>query len=116
MLAGQLAGNPGRRPDVIVQPVPGVVYTTIGAKLCDHAGFHEEDIHVPLVVVDPRKPPGIVTCFVSLRQVAPTILHALKLKPRDLDAVRLEKTRKLPEADGDECELDSGDDDSASEG
>jgi hypothetical protein len=111
---GQLAGNPGRRPDVVVQPVPGVVYTTPGAKLCDHAGSHAEDIHVPLVVVDPRKQPGTVDCAVSLRQIAPSILHALKLKTRDLDAVRLENTRKLPQADGDLCDADE--DDSADEG
>jgi arylsulfatase A-like enzyme len=114
IFGGPLAGNPGRRPDVVVQPVPGVVYTTVGAKLCDHAGSHPEDIHVPLVVVDPRREPGTVDCAVSLRQIAPSILHALKLKTRDLDAVRLENTRKLPQADGDLCEAD--DDDSADEG
>ena len=58
---------------------------------------------MPLVVVDPRREPGSVGCAVSLRQLAPTILHALKLKPRDLDAVRMEKTRKLPQGD-DDCE------------
>jgi len=34
---------------------------------------------------------------VSLRQVAPTILKALGLKPHALDAVRLEGTKRLPD-------------------
>ena len=33
----------------------------------------------------------------SLRQVAPTILKALGLKPKSLDAVRLEGTKNLPD-------------------
>ena len=115
MFDGELAGNATRHPDVIVEPLPGVVYTTPGAKWCDHAGFHPDDIHVPLVVVDPGKEPGSVSCAVSLRQIAPTILHALKLKTGDLDAVRLEHTRKLPRSDEDGCVDDGGDDDAAGE-
>jgi hypothetical protein len=38
---------------------------------------------------------------VDLRQVAPTILKALGLKPNDLDAVRREHTRRLPVDDDD---------------
>jgi len=39
---------------------------------------------------------------VSLRQVAPTILHALQLRKNDLDAVRLEHTPQLPGLDDDD--------------
>ena len=38
------------------------------------------------------------------------ILHALGLKPHDLDAVRLEHTRKLPATD-DDCEATEDPDD-----
>ena len=38
-----------------------------------------------------------LSCPVSLRQVAPTILKALGLKPKSLDAVRLEGTKRLPD-------------------
>ena len=38
-----------------------------------------------------------IGCPVSLRQVAPTILKALGLKPHALDAVRLEGTKRLPD-------------------
>ena len=97
LFGGQLAGNPSRIPDIVVQPVAGVVYDTPGAKLVDHGSGSVEDTHVPLVVVDPSHQRGVsLDCSVSLRQVAPTILKTLGLKPQALDAVRLEGTKKLP--------------------
>jgi len=99
---GELAGNPSRRPDIIVEPVNGVVYAAAGSKLADHGGFHNEDLRVPLVVVYPGREPGTVTSPVSLRQIAPTILKALHLRKNDLDAVRLENTPKLPGLDDDD--------------
>jgi arylsulfatase A-like enzyme len=103
---GQLAGNPSRHPDIIVEPALGVVYAAPASKLCDHGGFHEQDLRVPLVVVYPGRDAATVDRPVSLRQIAPTILHALGLHKRDLDAVRLERTRMLPGLDDD----DDGDD------
>ena len=95
---GQLGGNPTRVPDIVVQPDPGVVYAAANAKLVDHGSGSAEDTHVPLVVVDPERHRGeTLGCAVSLRQVAPTILKALGLKPRSLDAVRLEGTKSLPD-------------------
>jgi hypothetical protein len=105
---GQLAGNPSRRPDIIVEPTLGVVYAAPASKLSDHGGFHEQDLHVPLVVVYPGQNAGTVDQPVSLRQIAPTILHALGLHKRDLDAVRLEKTRTLPGLGNDEDGDDQG--------
>ncbi len=99
---GQLAGNPGRIPDIVVQPRPGVVYAAANAKLVDHGSGSAEDTHVPLVVVDPRHEGGLtLSCPVSLRQIAPTILRALGLEARLLDAVRLEGTKRL--TDDDDC-------------
>jgi hypothetical protein len=46
---------------------------------------------------------------VAPRQVAPTILKALGLKKKELQAVRLEHTKRLPKADDDGC--DDGDED-----
>jgi len=99
---GELAGNPARRPDIIVEPVLGVVYAAAGSKLADHGGFHDQDLRVPLVVVRPGRVAGTVDSPVSLRQIAPTILHALHLRKSDLDAVRLEHTPQLPGLDDDE--------------
>ena len=99
---GQLGGNPSRIPDIVVQPVAGVVYAAANAKLVDHGSGSAEDTHVPLVVVEPgRKGGRTLSCPVSLRQVAPTVLHALGLKEKSLDAVRLEGTERL--TNGDEC-------------
>jgi hypothetical protein len=100
-----------RRPDVIIQPVPGVIYTTSGvsAKKVEHGGFSAENTHVPLVVAGPHVTAGTVTSDVDLRQVAPTILKALGLRPKDLQAVRMEHTKTLPKV-GDDCD-DDGDDD-----
>jgi arylsulfatase A-like enzyme len=92
---GAFASSPNRRPDIIVQPEHGVVYTT-ATKLADHGGFTEEDIHVPLILSQPDLEVRNVDTPVDLRQVAPTILKTLGLRARDLDAVRREDTRKLP--------------------
>jgi hypothetical protein len=102
LVDGTMAGNPGRHPDIVVQPDQGVVYATVGSKLCDHGGLHEQDRHVALLLAGPHVQPGQVDQVVSLQQVAPTILFALGLAPHDLDAVRLEHTHRLPAADDDE--------------
>jgi hypothetical protein len=101
------ASSPNRRPDVIVQPSHGVVYTT-ATKLADHGGFTDDDIHVPLVISQPGLTVGTIDAPVDLRQVAPTILKSLGLHPRDLDAVRIEGTKRLPNLDDDGT--DDGDD------
>jgi hypothetical protein len=110
---GQLAGNPTRHPDIFITPDLGVVYAAAGSKLCDHAGVHEQDLHVAMVMAGPKVEAGTVSAPVSLRQVAPTILKALGLKPRALAAVRLEHTKRLPTADNDDGDDgdDHGDDD-----
>ncbi|WP_323102222.1 alkaline phosphatase family protein [Intrasporangium sp. YIM S08009] len=99
---GQLGGNAGRIPDIVVQPATGVVYAAPNAKLVDHGSGSAEDTHVPLVIIEPgRKGGRTLSCPVSLRQVAPTVLRALGLKESLLDAVRLEGTQRL--TNGDEC-------------
>jgi arylsulfatase A-like enzyme len=101
LVDGEMAGNPGRHPDIIVEPDQGVDYAAAGSKLCDHGGLHEQDRHVALVMAGPQVQHGEVTQTVSLRQVAPTILKALGLKTHDLDAVRIEHTQRLPVDDDD---------------
>ena len=58
LFGGQLAGNPTRIPDIVVQPDAGVVYAAPNSKLVDHGSGSAEDTHVPLVVVDPGYPPA----------------------------------------------------------
>jgi hypothetical protein len=101
LFGGQLGGNPSRIPDIVIQGAPGVLYDT-GTKLVDHGSGSVEDTHVPLVVVAPGVQGGVtLNCPVSLRQVAPSILQALGLNPKSLDAVRLEGTKALP--NGPDC-------------
>lgn len=81
-----------------------MIYTTtsVATKKVEHGGFTEENTHVPLVLVGPRVGAGRIDEPVDLRQVAPTILKALGLKPRDLQAVRMEHTHRLPGLDDDD--------------
>jgi hypothetical protein len=104
-LAG-IYGKPGippqgdpRTPDIIVQPVPGVVYTGSSKKQAEHGGFDHDDTNVMILVSNPGFAPKTVGTFVETRQVAPTILQALGLDPNKLDAVRKEGTQVLPALD-----------------
>jgi hypothetical protein len=91
-------GDPskGRTPDIMVQPNPGVIYTTSTAKDMEHGGFAPDDGHVALLVSHPSLAKSIVDKRVQTTQVAPTAVQALGLDPRLLDAVRKEGTRVLP--------------------
>jgi hypothetical protein len=93
-------GDP-RTPDIIVQPVPGVVYTGSSKKQEEHGGFDHDDTNVMILLSNPHFAEKTVTSFVETRQVAPTILKALGLNPDRLDAVRKEGTQVLPGVDFD---------------
>jgi hypothetical protein len=96
----KLFGDPlkdPRTPDLIVQPVPGTIYSKSAAKIAEHGGFAEDDTHTALIVSNPAIESGTVDERVTNLQVAPTILKALGLDADALDAVRLEHTRPLPE-------------------
>ena len=86
-----------RTPDFIASPQHGVIYTS-GTKLSEHGGLSNDDRNVALVVSAPGIQGGVVQDMVETRQIAPTILRALGLKPRELQAVRLEGTKTLPTA------------------
>jgi hypothetical protein len=99
-----------RTPDIIVQPIPGTIYSSSKAKVAEHGGFSSDDTHVALLVVNGqtlvRAEAGrdvtadgggrVVNYEVQTTQVAPTILVALGLDPRLLDAVRIQHTAMLP--------------------
>jgi hypothetical protein len=94
-------GDPalGRTPDIIIQPIPGTIYSASKKKIAEHGGFAEDDTHVLLVVSNPRVHGKVVNAPVENRQVAPTILLALGLEAEQLEAVRDEEhTRALPGA------------------
>lgn len=93
-------GDP-RTPDIIVQPVPGVIYTGSHKKQEEHGGFDHDDTNVMILLSNPNLESKTVNTFVETRQVAPTILKALGLNPHHLAAVQKEGTEALPGVDFD---------------
>ena len=94
-----------RTPDLIVQPIPGTIYSGSVAKVAEHGGFSTDDTHVALIVVNGARLTGgshvngggnVVDDRVTTEQVALTVLAALGLNPGKLDAVRIEHTQVLP--------------------
>lgn len=86
----------GRTPDIIMQTPAGTIYSGSGARIAEHGGFSADNTHVLLIVSNPKLEPHTVAVPVTNMQVAPTILKALGLKPRDLQTVRQEGTCVLP--------------------
>jgi len=103
-LAAQF-GNPAsdpRTPDIIIQPIPGTIYSSSKAKVMEHGGFAEDDTHVAMLTVNGanvvnNSPVGTtITQPVRTFQVAPTILADLGLNTNQLDSVRTEGVQVLP--------------------
>lgn len=92
-----------RTPDIIVQPIPGTIYSHSTAKVAEHGGFSADDTHVAMIVFNGHRGQNdqggreaTVATPVNTDQVAPTILETLGLNYRQLDGVRLEHTHVLP--------------------
>jgi hypothetical protein len=91
------ATKDSRVPDIIVQPINGVIYTkTTATKIAEHGGMGEDDTHVALLLSNPGLAAAEVKDAVTNMQVAPTILVALGLDPMALQAVKAEGTKVLP--------------------
>jgi hypothetical protein len=92
-----LYGANERTPDIIVQPVPGTMFSTSVKKVAEHGGGSEADTHVALVVAGGGAAHGVtVGSPVQTRQIAPSILTFLGLNPGALQAVAIEGTTPLP--------------------
>ena len=85
-----------RTPDIIVTPNVGVTYSGSTSKQAEHGGFAHDDTNVVLLLSHPSFGSQTVSAAVGTAQVAPTILQALGMDPRNLDAVRAEGTSALP--------------------
>jgi hypothetical protein len=85
-----------RTPDIIATPNVGVTYTGSSKKLAEHGGFAYDDTNVILLLSNPEFRAETVKAEVGTAQVAPTILEALGLDPRALEAVMAEGTGVLP--------------------
>ncbi len=85
-------------PDIFGIVQHGVVYTGGKGKIAEHGGADRQDRNVPILVVLPGHQDGQVMGEpVETTQIAPSILALLGLDPRDLQAVRIEHTRVLPD-------------------
>lgn len=91
-------GDPaqGRTPDIIIQPVTGVIYSKSAKKIAEHGGDSPDDSNVGLLVSYPTLMAQTVTTAVKTTQVAATILKALGIDPNKLQAVAAEGTLVLP--------------------
>jgi len=87
-------GN-NRTPDFIAITTPGLIYTS-GSKLAEHGGFAEDDRNVGLLVWNPGITAATVNDNVETRQIAPTILNALGINPKELAGARQENSKVLP--------------------
>jgi hypothetical protein len=84
-----------RVPDFIAITDHGAICTG-GSKLAEHGGFAKDDRNVALLVSSSRiKHAAVVDDITFTTQIAPTILDALDLDPRSLQAVREEGTKVL---------------------
>ena len=90
---GPLAAD--RAPDVFIQPNAGVIYSGSKKKIAEHGGGAPDDTHVALLISVAGVEERHVAAPVETTQVAPTILRALGLDPRELQAVREEHTKLL---------------------
>jgi arylsulfatase A-like enzyme len=86
-----------RAPNAIIQPNLGVIYSSSSKKIAEHGGGSNDDTGVALLVSLPGFGTGqTVSTAVGTTQVAPTILRALGLDPKLLQAVAKENTAVLP--------------------
>jgi hypothetical protein len=98
---GDPATDP-RTPDIIIQPIPGTIYSTSSAKVMEHGGFAEDDTHVAMLninganIVNTVPVGATITQPVRTYQVAPTILSDLGQNPNKLDSVRTDGIQALP--------------------
>ena len=89
-----------RTPDLIVLPNHGVIYASATAtKIAEHGGFSLDDTGVPILVSCPGFRSATIKSPVQTTQIAPTILKALGMNPRSLQAVQIEMTVALPGLD-----------------
>jgi len=86
-----------RAPNAFIQPNVGVIYSSSTKKIAEHGGGTTNDTGVALLISLPGLGSGrTISTAVGTTQVAPTILRALGLDPRALQAVTKEGTAVLP--------------------
>lgn len=82
-------------PDIIVQSIPGTIFTTSKTKIAEHGGSSVDDRNVACFLSSPRLNKKIIGGYVETRQIAPVVLKALGIDPGKLGGVIVEGTRVL---------------------
>ena len=97
-----------RAPDIVLLPIPGTVYvapTNVNingvlkpfySKIADHGSFYDDDVHVALLVANPRLEQLTIDESVETRQIACTILRALGQDCNALASQAIEPSMCLP--------------------
>jgi hypothetical protein len=88
--------NDSRRPDIILIPILGTVYTTSATKIADHGGSSEDDVHVALLVANASMTAKTIGDAVETRQIACTILKTLDIDCGGLMSEEIERSKFLP--------------------
>jgi Type I phosphodiesterase / nucleotide pyrophosphatase len=83
------SASDARVPDLILFPIPGTVYGAGPTKIADHGSFYPDDVHVALLMSNPRLPAMTIDEPVETRQIACTILRSLGM---DCDALTSQQT------------------------
>lgn len=83
-------------PDIIVQPKPGIIYTTSTSKIAEHGGLSADDRNVVCFVSSPRLKKRVYTGRTYTTQIAPTIVEALGFDGKELQGVVAEGGSVLP--------------------
>lgn len=73
---GLVSNVVGRTPDLVVIPLPGVVFASPGKKLSEHGGLMQPDVNVALMVYAP----GLATAGTT--QNATVCLHHVHMSAR----------------------------------
>lgn len=84
-----------RVPHIIVRPNVGVIYTT-ASKVAEHGGLSNDDRNVACLVSNPKLSQQVIMDKVETRQIGPSILQALNLDVKALQAAVSEGTAVLP--------------------
>ncbi len=95
--AGASMAPDPRMPDIIVEPLPGVVYARPGERVASvRGGFSDRNTHVALLISGAQLTGRSDPTWVPTTQLGPLLLRALGMEKFDLDALHREHTPALP--------------------
>ena len=96
-LTMNLAADDSRMPDIILQPVAGVLWTDAeNTAIAGHGGSSDSDVHVALLVSGSQLTGRVDKTPVPTTQLAPLLLRAFGMEKFDLWALHPEHTPALP--------------------